>query len=156
VGSFAIQLAAERGARVLASVRPGDEAFVTDLGAVETVDHTGDVAAAVRERHPGGVDALIDLVNRDPAAFAAMAGLVRAGGRATSAVGGAGEATELGGATVSNVGGNPAHLAALAEGVARGRLRVPVTRSYPLADAADALHDFTAKHTVGKLVVVVT
>jgi NADPH:quinone reductase-like Zn-dependent oxidoreductase len=102
-------------------------------------------------RHP----ALIDLVNRDPAAFAAMAGLVHTGGRATSAVGGAGEATGLDGVTVSNVGGNPAHLSALAEGVARGRLRVPVTRSYPLAAAADALHDFTAKHTVGKLVVAI-
>src|SRR5207247_6536329 len=33
VGSFAIQLAALRGAHVIASVRPGDEAFVTGLGA---------------------------------------------------------------------------------------------------------------------------
>jgi NADPH:quinone reductase-like Zn-dependent oxidoreductase len=123
---------------------------------VEAVDYTGDVATLVRERHPGGVDALIDVVNRDHDAFAAMAGLVRAGGRATSAVGGAGEAKDLGRVTVSNVGGNPAHLSALAEGVARGRLRVPVTRSYPLSDAADALHDFAAKHTVGKLVVVPT
>lgn len=155
VGSFAIQLAAERGARVIASVRPGDEAFVTDLGADATVDYTGDVAAAIRERHPDGVDALIDLVHRDPSDFAAMAGLVRPGGRATSVVGGAGEATELGGVAVSNVGGNSAHLTALADRVAHGTLRVPVRRTYPLADAADALHDFTVQHTVGKLVIVV-
>ena len=38
VGSFAVQLAAARGARVIASVRPGDEDFVTGLGAAETVD----------------------------------------------------------------------------------------------------------------------
>ena len=43
VGTFAIQLAALRGAHVIASVRPGDEGFVTDLGAAETVDYTGDV-----------------------------------------------------------------------------------------------------------------
>src|SRR5437762_1318584 len=33
VGTFAIQLAALRGAHVIASVRPGDEDFVADLGA---------------------------------------------------------------------------------------------------------------------------
>ncbi len=33
VGTFAIQLAALRDAHVIASVRPGDEGFVTDLGA---------------------------------------------------------------------------------------------------------------------------
>ena len=40
VGSFALQLARGRGAHVIASVRPGDEGFVTDLGAAETVDYT--------------------------------------------------------------------------------------------------------------------
>ena len=114
-----------------------------------------DVDATIRGRHPDGVDALIDLVNRDHGAFAAMAGLVRGGGHATSAVGGAGEATELGGVSVSNVGGNPAHLGALADRVAAGTLRVPVTRTYPLADAADALGDFTALHSVGKRVLVI-
>jgi NADPH:quinone reductase-like Zn-dependent oxidoreductase len=156
VGSFAIQLAAERGARVIASVRPGDEAFVNDLGAAETVDYTGDVATSIRERFPDGIDGLIDVVNRDPSGFAAMAALVRAGGHATSAVGGAGEATELGDVDVSNVGGNPSLLTAVAERVAAGTLRVPIRRSYPLVDAADALSDFTAQHTLGKLVVVMT
>src|SRR5947207_8977848 len=40
VGTFAIQLAALRGAHVIASVRPGDEDFITGLGAAETVDYT--------------------------------------------------------------------------------------------------------------------
>src|SRR5262245_61014473 len=47
VGSFAIQLAALRGATVIATVRPGDERFVTDLGASETVDYTGDLAETI-------------------------------------------------------------------------------------------------------------
>jgi NADPH:quinone reductase-like Zn-dependent oxidoreductase len=153
VGSFAIQLAAARGAHVIASVRPGDEAFVTELGASETVDYTGDVAAAIRERHPDGVDGLIDLVNRDPAGFASMVGLVRAGGHATSAVGGAGESTEIGGVAVSNVGGNPALLPALGELVKEGRLRAPIQRTYPLDEAATALQDLTNQHTLGKLLI---
>lgn len=153
VGSFAIQLAAARGARAIASVRPGDEGFVTELGASETVDYTRDVAAATRDRHPDGVDGLIDLVNRDPAGFASMVGLVRAGGHATSAVGGAGESTEIGSVAVSNVGGNPALLPSLGELVKEGRLRAPIRRTYPLDEAATALQDLTNQHTLGKLLI---
>ena len=153
VGTFAIQLAANRGATVVASVRPGDEGFVADLGAKETVDYTGDLAAAVRERFPDGVDALIDLVNRDPSAFASSVGLVREGGHAASAVGGAGERTEIDGVSVANVGGDPQYLGALADLVAAGALRPAIRRTYPLEDAAQALSDLTSEHTLGKLVI---
>ena len=153
VGTFAIQLAALRGAHVIASVRPGDEDFVTELGAAETIDYTGDLLATIRERHPDGIDAVIDAVNRDTAAFAALAALVRSGGRATSVVGGAGESTEIGTVSVSNTGGNPPFLPALAELVVRGELRVAVRRTYALADAAQALQDFATGHTLGKLVI---
>lgn len=156
VGSFAIQLVARRAARAIASVRPGDEDFVTGLGAAETVDYTGDLASTVRQRYPHGVDALIDLVNRDPGAFTALVALVREGGRALSAVGGAGEATEVGGVTVSNIGGNPRHLVPLAGLVREGKLRAAIRRTYPLADAAQALTDFTNEHTLGKLVITMT
>lgn len=153
VGTFAIQLAAARGAHVVASVRPGDEELVVGLGAVETVDYSGDLAATVRERYPNGIDGLIDLVNRDPAGFAALAGLVRDGGRATSALGGAGEATEIGAVGVSNIGGDPTHLTALAALVGQGTIRAAIGRTYPLADSAQALTDFTREHTLGKLVI---
>jgi NADPH:quinone reductase-like Zn-dependent oxidoreductase len=156
VGSFAIQLAASRGAQVIASVRPGDERFVTDLGAAETVDYTGDLNRAIGERYPDGVDAVIDAVNRDPAMFEALAGRVRKGGRATSVVGGAGDATEMSGVTVSNTGGDPAHLDELADRVVRGDVRVAVRRTYALADAASAIADFARQHTVGKLVISMT
>jgi NADPH:quinone reductase-like Zn-dependent oxidoreductase len=153
VGSFAIQLAALRGARVIASVRPGDEDFVTGLGAAEAVDYTGDVVAEIRRRYPNGIDAVIEAVSRDQAAFAGLVALAHDGGRAASVVGGAGEATEIGGVAVSNVGGNPEHLSDLADLVVKGALRVAIRRPYPLADAAQALHDFANKHTLGKLVI---
>jgi NADPH:quinone reductase-like Zn-dependent oxidoreductase len=154
VGSFAVQLAAARGAHVVASVRPGDEEFVTGLGAAETVDYTGDLAAIVRERYPDGVAAVIDLVDRDPGEFAALAALARDGGRAASSVGAAGESTRIGNVTVANANGNPGLLGELGAMVADGRLRAPIRRTYPLEDAAQALHDFTNQHTVGKLVIV--
>jgi NADPH:quinone reductase-like Zn-dependent oxidoreductase len=153
VGSFAIQLAALRGAHVIASVRPGDEDFVTGLGAAETVDYTGDVVAEIHRRYPNGIDAMIDAVNRDQVTFAGLVALVRDGGRAASIVGGAGEATEIGGVAVSNVGGNPEHLGDMADLVLKGQLRVAIRRSYPLADAAQALRDFANEHTLGKLVI---
>ena len=153
VGTFAVQLAAMEGAHVLASGRPGDEALLTELGAAEVVDYTRDLGAEIRGRYPNGVDAVLDFVNRDPGAFGTLAGLARPGGRAISAVGGAGEATELDGVTVANVGSDAAHLAPLAALVAEGKLRAAIQQTYPLAAAAEALQDFTAQHTLGKRVI---
>jgi NADPH:quinone reductase-like Zn-dependent oxidoreductase len=156
VGTFAIQLAALRGAHVIASVRPGDEDFVSSLGAAETVDYTGDLVAAIRERYPDGIDAVIDAVNRDHETFGALAGVVHSGGRATSVVGGAGESSDIGGVSVSNAGGNTALLTALADLVVQGTIHVAIRRTYALADAAQALQDFANEHTLGKLVITMT
>jgi NADPH:quinone reductase-like Zn-dependent oxidoreductase len=154
VGTIAIQLAAARGAHVIASVRPGDEDVVHGLGAADTVDYTGDLAKVVRERYPDGVDALLDLVNRAPETFATLVGLVSKGGRATSVVGAAGEASEIDAVDVSNTSGDPAHLDALGALVAAGTVRIHVQRTYPLVEAAKALADFTNEHTVGKRIIV--
>jgi NADPH:quinone reductase-like Zn-dependent oxidoreductase len=153
VGSFAVQLATLRGAEVIATVRPGDEAFVRGLGASATVDYTGDLASAVRDAWPEGIDALVDLVSRDPAVFASLTGLVRPGGRAVSVVGGAGEETRIGDVSVANVSADPGHLLPLAELVVAGKVRVPIQRSYALGDSARALADFTTNHTLGKVVI---
>ena len=74
---------------------------------------------------------------------------------ATSVVGGAGESSEIGGVSVSNVGGNPSHLLTLADLVVNGQLRVAIRRTYALADDPQALQDFANEHTLGKLVITV-
>jgi NADPH:quinone reductase-like Zn-dependent oxidoreductase len=153
VGSFAVQLARLRGAHVIATVRPGDEGSATGLGAAETVDYTGDTVSEIRQRFPDGLDAVIDAVSSGADSFGAIAGLVRDGGHVASTRGAAGESTEIGGVHVLNANGNPGHLAALGELAEKGELRVPVRRTYPLANAAKALEDFTKEHTVGKLVI---
>ncbi|HVD68954.1 MAG TPA: zinc-binding dehydrogenase, partial [Actinomycetota bacterium] len=121
--------------------------------AAETVDYSNDVIEAVRERHPDGIDSVIDLVNRDPGAFGALAGLVHTGGRAVSALGGAGEATQTDGIDVRNIGSDPSHLGMLASMIEEGKLSVAIKRTYALSDAAIALTDFANQHTVGKLVI---
>jgi NADPH2:quinone reductase len=158
VGSIAVQLAAQRGATVVATARPGDEdTFVRALGASATVDYsTGGVAEAIRALYPDGVTALIDTVNRGEA-FAPMAALVRSGGRvATTQVTADVEALAARNVRATNVMGGPTpeKLSSLAERVAEGTLRVEIQATYPLADAADAFAAFTAG-TRGQLVVTV-
>ncbi|HJX08695.1 MAG TPA: NADP-dependent oxidoreductase [Actinomycetota bacterium] len=153
VGSFALQLAHIRGAHVIASARPGDEKFVTDLGADETIDYTGDLAGDVHARYPAGVDAVVDAVSFGDEAFEAMADLVGDGGTLVSTRGAAGDKAEIGGVRVANGNGDPAHLTALADLVVDGKLMVPVRKTYPLADGAQAIADFAEQHTVGKLVI---
>jgi NADPH:quinone reductase-like Zn-dependent oxidoreductase len=156
VGHFAVQLAAHRGATVVATAHPGDEeALVRSLGAAETVDY-GDVSTvdALRERYPDGVDGLIDLADRGDD-FAAVVGLVRDGGHASTTLGAADvDGLAARGVTATNVRGlpTPENLAWLADEVAAGRLSVAIQRTFPLAQAESALQAFQAG-TRGKLVI---
>ncbi|WP_214412521.1 NADP-dependent oxidoreductase [Sphaerisporangium fuscum] len=151
VGAFAIQLAAQRGARVIATARPGAEAaFVTGLGATWAVDHT-DLQAQVHAITPGGVDAALHLAGDG----AAVAALLADGGRLASTVHYLPEETGRGiKATAVMADPNPTTLAHLAAEAAEGRLRVPLARSYPLAEVSRAIADFTTG-TVGKLAVTI-
>ena len=67
--------------------------------------------------------------------------------------GATGEETAIANVTVLNVGSDPSHLVPLATLVADGKLRAAIRRTYPLADAAQAIVDFTNDHTLGKLVI---
>jgi len=56
VGGFTVQLASSRGARVIATARPGAATeFVRGLGAADVVDYSGDVTAAVHSLASDGV-----------------------------------------------------------------------------------------------------
>lgn len=158
VGSIAVQLAAQRGATVIATAKPGDdEAFVRALGASVTVDYSsGDVAEAIRALYPDGVTALIDTVNRGEA-FAPMAALVRDGGRIATTLSTADvEALAARDVRATNVMGTPTpeKLRLLAAQVADDTLRVEIQQTYPLAEAPLAFAAFMAG-TRGKLVLIV-
>jgi len=157
VGSIAVQLAAQRGATVIATAKPGEVGFVRELGASATVDYSsGDVAEAIRAIYPDGVTALIDTVNRGEA-FAPMAALVRDGGRIATTLGTADvEALAARDVRATNLMGTPTpeKLSALAEQVAEGTLRVEIQQTYPPAEAPLAFAAFMAG-TRGKLVLTV-
>jgi len=156
VGSFAVQLAAQRGATVIATAKPGDEQRLLDLGAAETIDYTDqDLVTAVRERHPKGVRSVIDLVNHGDG-FAPGASLVQAGGRAASPVGAANvdelAARRITGTNVMASHPGPAGLARLAESAATGELKVVIDAIRPLEEVPAAVEEF-ARGKRGKVVV---
>jgi NADPH2:quinone reductase len=152
VGSFAVQLAKARGARVIATARGDEVAFVRGLGADETVDYTGDVAAQVRALAPEGVEAVVHAAG----AGGALADLLARGGRIASTLGFGPDQLAGRDATATAVMANPTTetLERLASAVASGALRVPVETTYPLAEAGRALADFRAGKR-GKIAVAV-
>jgi NADPH:quinone reductase len=150
VGSFAVQLAAHAGATVIAPGLPEDTDYLRGLGTAEVLDRNADSVAAVRERYPDSVDALLDLVSATPDALNAYAAVVRDGGRIASSVGAAGQGP--GRTNVSALPG-PEPLERLAGLLEDGTLSVPCQASYPLAQADQALKALTSQHTQGKLVI---
>lgn len=85
VGCYAVQLAAARGARVIATAKPGEEQRLRSLGASETIDYTQlDVAATARELCPDGIPMLFDIVGDKPELLS-LSELVADGGRVASA-----------------------------------------------------------------------
>jgi NADPH2:quinone reductase len=159
VGSYLIQLASGRGARVVAVCRGENADYARGLGAADVIDYTtGDVADAVRSRYPGGIDAVADM-HGDREGLARLAEQVRPGGRVASAVGAAdAEALASRGIEATNVFGRVTteSLEALSNMLESGEIVAPEIRSFALADAADALAALATGHVRGKIVVIPT
>jgi NADPH:quinone reductase-like Zn-dependent oxidoreductase len=158
VGSYAVQLAARRGARVIATARRENEAFVRELGAAETIDHTrDDLVGSVLVAHPDGIEAIIDVVS-DREALGRIARLAKRGGRVASSVYAA-DAERLAGRGIrgANVGARPdaRRLAELARLVDAGEIFVRLERAFPFVRAPEALEESRTGHVRGKLVLLV-
>jgi NADPH:quinone reductase len=156
VGSYLVQLAAKRGARVLAISSAASADYAQKLGAAEAIDYAaGDVVEAVRSLAPDGVDVIAEMHGGDDTAR--LAELVRSGGRVVSAVGGADEETlKARGIEAANITGmvSTASLETLAGMLERGEIASPETKTFPLAEAAEAFDQVATGHTRGKIVVV--
>jgi NADPH:quinone reductase-like Zn-dependent oxidoreductase len=157
VGSFVTQLAAARGARVVAVASGPGALQAREYGASDAVDYaSGDVAEQLRSRHPKGADALIDL-HSDAEELARYGEAVRSGGVVVSPRGpAAAAAPALKEHGVRFVSANrlPASrlpdLTALIEG---GQLRVPPIKSFPLDETASAIAEMAKGRVRGKLVI---
>jgi NADPH:quinone reductase-like Zn-dependent oxidoreductase len=158
VGSYLVQLAARRGARVVAVCSGENADYARGLGAIDVIDYSaGDVADEVRSRFPDGIDAVADM-HGDAEQLAKLTEQVSSGGHVASIVGAA-DVDSLGarGVEAENVQGrvSTASLEVLVGMLEAGELVAPEIRTYPLTNAGEALAAAGTSHVRGKLVVAV-
>ncbi len=158
VGAMAVQLAAARGATVIATASARRHDFLRELGATP-VSYGEGLAGRVQAVAPGGINAALDLVGTEEALDVSLA-LV--GNRARIATianfrGGAGAGIKVLG---NGPGADPGteirnaarlDLARLAES---GTVRVFVSGTYPLREAAAAHESIRSGHATGKIVLI--
>jgi NADPH:quinone reductase-like Zn-dependent oxidoreductase len=140
-GGVLVQLAAARGARVIATASARKAERVRRFGASEVVDYHGDWPAVVLELTGGGA---ANAVNAAPGQAATTLRAVADGGGLVTITGD--PPGEERGVRVSDVYVRPdgAQLSELAELLARGLLSIPVASARPLEQAAEALREVVA------------
>jgi NADPH:quinone reductase-like Zn-dependent oxidoreductase len=165
VGTFAVQLAAARGATVTAVCSTRNIGLVSTLGATRVVDYTREDFAYSGESY----DVVLDLVGnrrlRD------LHRVVATGGRLVLSGGGnPGQGRYLGPIGLMAKAGlfgrilglrvhipraapDAERLTELAGMAARGEIRPVIDRIYPLADALEAIRHLEVEHARGKIVV---
>ncbi|GAA4627152.1 NADP-dependent oxidoreductase [Actinoallomurus vinaceus] len=146
VGTFAVQIARAKGARVIGTASPHNHDHLRELGA-EPVAYGPGLAGEVRRLAPGGVSAALDLVGGE--AIDVTPELLTDKGRWASIIDPS--VIDRGGRYVF-VRPDPTDLAALAGLVDDGRLTVTVAKTFPLTDAAEAQRLSAEGHTRGKIV----
>jgi NADPH:quinone reductase len=158
VGVMAVQLAAARGARVVATASPQRHGFLRGLGAVPVAYGDG-LAERATAAAPDGFDAALDLIGTDEAVdvslalvpdrdriatIAAFARAPKAGLKLLGGAPGADPGTEIRDAA-------RLELVRLAQDKA---LQVFVSQVFPLAEVADAHRAIMTGHATGKIVLI--
>jgi NADPH:quinone reductase-like Zn-dependent oxidoreductase len=148
VGSAVLQIACDRGIRVIATGGTVNQDYLRSLGAVATTYGDGWMD---RVRQLGHVDAALDL-----AGSGVLRELVELTGDPGKVISIADLSAPEFGVRFSGVGGSmPEALAEAADLIVRKKLHIPVEKSYVLAEAAAAQFDSQAGHTRGRRVIVI-
>lgn len=149
VGAVAVQVAAARGAKVIATASERNHGFLRDLGA-EPVLYGDGMPDRVRAVAPDGVDAVFDVVGKTP-----VTDLIELAPDPQHVVSIANFGAAEHGARVTGGGeGNPVEaLATVARLAEEGRLKIEV-QTFALADIAEAQRLSQAGHVRGKLALV--
>ncbi|MBP0458541.1 NADP-dependent oxidoreductase [Streptomyces montanisoli] len=148
VGSAVLQIARERGIAVIGTAGAANQDYLRGLGAAATTYGEG---WAGRVRRLGRVDAALDL-----AGSGVLRELVELTGDPRKVVSIADLTAPEFGVRFSGVAGSMEDALGEAAGlIARGKLHIPVEKTYTLAEAAAAHADSRAGHTRGRRVLTV-
>jgi NADPH:quinone reductase-like Zn-dependent oxidoreductase len=150
-GGYVVQLAKTEGLTVVADASEADEELVRELGADIVVRRGDDVAAAIRERFPDGVDGLADGSVQDAAVLPA----VKDGGAVATVRGYRGDGQRdlrVFPVLVREYAQDAEALDRLREQVEKGELTLRVAQTFPAADAAEAHRRLEAGGVRGRLV----
>jgi NADPH:quinone reductase-like Zn-dependent oxidoreductase len=152
VGGYAVQLAKQSGAVVIATASPRSSAAVLTQGADQIVDYTAErLTEAVTEP----VDVVVNLAPATEAEMAALVGLVTPGGvLVTTTTAGPEDAERKVRAISMYVHSDAEQLATIADWIDSGRLTVDIYATYPLADLAEVHRLGGAGSFRGKVIVV--
>src|SRR5437016_4047769 len=149
VGTFAIQIAKARGAKVFATASTANQSFLKELGADVAIDYTKQKFEDVAK----DVDVVLDSVGGDT--LSRSYGVVKKGGFIATLVADVNQ-TELDkrgirGESIS-VKPNAEELAEIGKLIDAKKVRVIVSQTFPLADAVKAQEQAATGHTRGKIV----
>ncbi len=158
VGVMAVQLASAGGAKVVATASPPRHEFLRSLGA-SPVGYGPGLADRVRTAAPQGLGAALDLVGTDEAIDVSLdlvADRARIATIVAVARGRQAGVKVLGGAPGADPGTQTRDAARLelVKLAQNGTLRIFVTRTFPLGDAAEAHRAIMTGHTTGKMVLI--
>ena len=149
VGSFAVQIAKTRGARVIATASTANQDLLKQLGADVAIDYTKTRFEDVAK----DVDAVLDPVGKET--LARSYGVVKKGGIVMSLVARPDpvelEKRGIRGAAIS-VHPDAEDLAEIARLIDAGKIKPVVTEVLPLSEAIAAQRQAETHHTRGKLV----
>ena len=149
VGSFAIQIAKARGARVIATASTANQDLLKQLGADVPVDYTKTKFEDVAK----DVDSVLDPVGRET--LARSYGVVKKGGIVMSLVARPDPAElEKRGIRGASISAHPdaQDLAEIAQLIDAGKIKPIVTQVLPLSEAIAAQQQAATHHTRGKVV----
>lgn len=149
VGSFAIQIAKARGAKVVATASTTNQAFLKQLGADVAIDYTKQKFEDVAK----DVDVVLDSIGRDT--LARSYGVIKKGGILVSLVARPKESEletyGIRGAALS-VKPNSEELSEIGKLIDEKKIKVIVSQTFPLSEAMKAQEQVATGHTRGKIV----
>src|SRR5215471_266094 len=149
VGSFAIQIAKARGAKVIATASTANQEFLKQLGADVAIDYTKQKFEDVAK----DVDVVLDSVGRDT--LARSYAVVKKGGIIVSLVARPKESElEKYGIRGASLNAEPSseELSEIGKLIDDKKIKVIVSQTFPLSEAMKAQEQVATGHTRGKIV----